>query len=393
MKKMKRVIMIVLDGCGIGELPDAASFGDKGADTLGHVLAQEKPDLPNMSTLGLGNIRGWKAYADEEPIGCYGKMAEVAPGKDTTTGHWELAGLQLEKPFPTYPNGFPDEVIRAFEEETGMSVIGNKPASGTAIIEELGPEHLRTGALIVYTSADSVFQIAAHESVVPVLTLWDICRRARRILTGEHAVGRVIARPFIGAPGSFTRTDNRRDFSVDPLGVTMLDIIKDAGKDVIGVGKIEDIFNHRGLTRSDHAAGNPACLDSTIAFLKKDNWQGLMFVNLVDTDSKYGHRNDPKGYAGALEEFDKRLPEIIRLMSEDDLLMIVADHGCDPCFPTTDHTREYVPLLVWGLGLKEGVDLGTRSTFADAAKTTLDALGIANTLPGTSFYQDIVEDA
>ena len=393
MKKMKRVIMIVLDGCGIGELPDAASFGDKGADTLGHVLAQEKPDLPNMSTLGLGNIRGWKAYADEEPIGCYGKMAEVAPGKDTTTGHWELAGLQLEKPFPTYPNGFPDEVIRAFEEETGMSVIGNKPASGTAIIEELGPEHLRTGALIVYTSADSVFQIAAHEGVVPVLTLWDICRRARRILTGEHAVGRVIARPFTGAPGSFIRTDNRRDFSVDPLGVTMLDIIKDAGKAVIGVGKIEDIFNHRGLTRSDHAAGNPACLDSTVSFLKKDNWQGLMFVNLVDTDSKYGHRNDPKGYAGALEEFDKRLPEIIRLMSEDDLLMIVADHGCDPCFPTTDHTREYVPLLVWGLGLKEGVDLGTRSTFADAAKTTLDALGIANTLPGTSFYQDIVEDA
>ena len=336
-----------------------------------------------MSTLGLGNIRGWKAYADEEPIGCYGKMAEVAPGKDTTTGHWELAGLQLEKPFPTYPNGFPDEVIRAFEEETGMSVIGNKPASGTAIIEELGPEHLRTGALIVYTSADSVFQIAAHEGVVP----------ARRLLKGEHNVGRVIARPFVGEVGSFTRTDNRRDFSVDPLGVTMLDIIKDAGKDVIGVGKIEDIFNHRGLTRSDHAAGNPACLDSTVSFLKKDNWQGLMFVNLVDTDSKYGHRNDPKGYAGALEEFDKRLPEIIRLMSEDDLLMIVADHGCDPCFPTTDHTREYVPLLVWGLGLKEGVDLGTRSTFADAAKTTLDALGIANTLPGTSFYQDIVEDA
>ena len=392
MKKMKRVVMIVLDGCGIGELPDAGQYGDAGSDTLGHVLAQMHPSLPNMSSLGLGNIRGWADYADEEPIGCYGKMAEVAPGKDTTTGHWELAGLQLKKPFPTYPHGFPREVIEAFEEETGMTVIGNKPASGTAIIEELGPEHLRTGSLIVYTSADSVFQIAAHEGVVPVLTLWDICRRARRILTGEHAVGRVIARPFVGQPGAFVRTDNRRDFSVDPMGDTMLDIIKDAGRDVIGVGKIEDIFNHRGLTRSDHAAGNPACIDSTVAFLKKDNWQGLMFVNLVDTDSKYGHRNDVPGYAAALEEFDRRLPEIIRLLGEDDLLMIVADHGCDPAFPTTDHTREYVPLLVWGLGLQEGVDLGVRSTFADAAKTALDALGIENSLPGTSFYQDIVAE-
>jgi len=392
MKKMKRVVMIVLDGCGIGELPDAAKYGDAGADTLGHVLSRQHPSLPNLSALGLGNIRGWKEYADEEPIGCFGKMAEKAPGKDTTTGHWELAGLQLSRPFPTYPNGFPEEVIRAFEEETGMTVIGNKPASGTAIIEELGPEHLRTGSLIVYTSADSVFQIAAHEGVVPVLTLWDICRRARRILTGEHAVGRVIARPFVGQPGSFTRTDNRRDFSVDPLGETMLDVVKAAGKDVIGVGKIEDIFNHRGLTRSDHAAGNPACIDSTVAFLKRDNWQGLMFVNLVDTDSKYGHRNDVPGYAAALEEFDRRLPEMIRLLGEDDLLMITADHGCDPAYPTTDHTREYVPLLVWGLGLKEGVDLGVRTTFADAAKTALEALDIENTLPGTSFYADVTQD-
>lgn len=392
MKKMKRVVLIVLDGAGIGEMPDAARYGDAGADTLGHVIGQAHPSLPNMSALGLGNIRSWQDYEDEEPIGCYGRMAERSPGKDTTTGHWELAGLPLSKPFPTYPKGFPPEIISAFEEETGMKVIGNKPASGTAIIEELGPEHLRTGSLIVYTSADSVFQIAAHEGVIPVLTLWDICRRARRILTGEHAVGRVIARPFAGVPGSFVRTDNRRDFSVDPLGDTMLDVLKASGKDVLGVGKIEDIFNHRGLTKSDHAAGNAACIDSTIAFLKKNTWSGLLFANLVDTDMKYGHRNDVPGFAASLEEFDRRLPEIIRLLNEDDLLIITADHGCDPAFPTTDHTREYVPLLTWGLGIREGVNLGTRTGFADVSATVLEALGVKNDLPGTSFYSDIVEE-
>ena len=261
MKKMRRVVLIVLDACGIGELPDSAKYGDVGANTLGHVVEKMKPELPNMSSLGLGNIGGWKDYMDEEPIGCYGKMAEQAPGKDTTIGHWEMAGLIMDKPFPTYPHGFPKEVIDQFEEETGMQVIGNKPASGTQIIEELGPEHIQTGKLIVYTSADSVFQIAAHEG---------ISRQARRILTGENAVARVIARPFIGVPGAFERTANRRDFSVDPMGDTMLDVLKSAGKDVIGVGKIEDIFNHRGLTRKDHAAGNPACIDSTIEFLKKD---------------------------------------------------------------------------------------------------------------------------
>ena len=303
-----------------------------------------------------------------------------------------MAGLPLKKPFPTYPHGFPNEIIQAFEEETGMKVIGNKPASGTAIIEELGPEHLRTGALIVYTSADSVFQIAAHEGVIPVLTLWDICRRARRILTGENAVGRVIARPFEGMPGAFVRTDNRRDFSLDPLGPTMLDVLKAAGKDVLGVGKIEDIFNHRGLTKSDHAAGNAACIDSTIEMLKKPNWSGLLFTNLVDTDMKYGHRNDVPGFAACLEEFDRRLSEIIRLLNEDDLLIITADHGCDPAYPTTDHTREYVPLLVWGLGMKEGVDLGTRTSFADVSATVLEALGVESKLPGQSFYGDIVEE-
>ena len=389
MKRMKRVILVVLDGAGIGALPDAKDYGDAGANTLGHVVEQARPDIPNLISMGLGNIAGWEDYTDEEPIGCYGRMAEKSPGKDTTTGHWELAGLQLQRPFPTYPNGFPKEVIDAFERETGMKVIGNKPASGTQIIEELGPEHLRTGDLIVYTSADSVFQIAAHESVVPPLTLWDICRQARRVLVGEHAVGRVIARPFTGEPGSFVRTDNRKDFSVDPLGETMLDVFKAAGMDVLGVGKIEDIFNHRGLTRSDHAAGNPACMDSMIEFMKKDYWRGLLFVNLVDTDMKYGHRNDVPGFAAALEEFDKRLPEIIRLMGEDDLLIITADHGCDPAYPTTDHTREYVPLLVWGLGIEEGRKLGTRETFADVAKTALEALGVRNKLPGKSFYASL----
>ncbi|MBR0463032.1 MAG: phosphopentomutase [Clostridia bacterium] len=386
---MKRVVLIVLDGCGIGAMPDASRYGDAGADTLGHVLQSQKPSLPNMSSMGLGNIRGWKAYGDDEPIGCFGKMAEQSPGKDTTTGHWELACLPIEKPFPTYPNGFPPEIIEAFETETGMKILGNKAASGTAIIDELGREHLRTGNPIVYTSADSVFQIAAHESVIPVLTLWDICRTARRILTGEHAVGRVIARPFVGEPGSFVRTDNRRDFSVEPFGDTMLDVIKNAGYDTIGVGKIEDIFNHRGLTRSDHCAGNDACITSTVEYLKKQNWSGLLFVNLVDTDSKYGHRNDPSGYSAALELFDRRLPEIIRHLDEDDLLIITADHGCDPTYPTTDHTREYVPLLVWSLGIREGVDLGTRAAFSDVGKTGLEALKVNNDLPGTSFWKQI----
>ena len=391
MKKMRRVVLIVLDACGIGELPDAAKYGDAGANTLGHVVEKMKPELPNLSSLGLGNIGGWEGYMDEEPIGCYGKMSEQAPGKDTTIGHWELAGLIMDKPFPTYPNGFPREVIDQFEEETGMQVIGNKPASGTQIIEELGPEHIQTGKLIVYTSADSVFQIAAHEGIIPPMDLWHICRQARRILTGENAVARVIARPFTGVPGAFERTANRRDFSIDPMGDTMLDVLKSAGKDVIGVGKIEDIFNHRGLTRKDHAAGNPACIDSTIEFLKKDYWSGLLFTNLVDTDMLYGHRNDPEGFAKALEEFDRRLIEIIRLLREDDLLIITADHGCDPCDVSTDHTREYVPLMVWGLGVNEGVNLGVRRTFADVAKTTLEALGVPNTMPGTSFYRQLIE--
>ena len=281
-------------------------------------------------------------------------------------------------------------MIEAFEYETGMGTIGNKPASGTAIIDELGAEHLRTGKLIVYTSADSVFQVAAHEAVVPPMTLWDMCRAARRILKGEHNVGRVIARPFEGEVGHFVRTANRRDFSVDPTGRTMMDALKSAGYDVLAVGKIEDIFNHRGITQSNHTAGNRACCDATIEYLKKDRWKGLLFVNLVDTDMKYGHRRNPGYFANCLEMFDERLPEIMRLLGDDGLLIITADHGCDPTFSAhTDHTRERVPLLVWGLGVEEGVNLGCRNSFADVSATVLEALGCNEKLDGTSFYKDI----
>ena len=393
MKKMKRVVVVVLDGAGAGWQQDAAKYGDEGANTLGHVIEQEKPNLPNLTELGLLKLLGMQPKDEDDPIGCYGTMAEKAAGKDTTTGHWEIAGLTLREPFPTYPNGFPPEVIEAFERETGMGVIGNKVASGTQIIQELGAEHLRTGKLIVYTSADSVFQIAAHEAVLPPMELWHVCRIARRLLKGEHNVGRVIARPFEGNVGEFVRTSNRRDFSVDPTGRTMLDALKSAGYDVFGVGKIEDIFNHRGLTGSDHAAGNPACIESMLNYMRKDRWKGLLFVNLVDTDMLYGHRRDVKGFAGALEYFDEKLPEIMRELGEDGLLIITADHGCDPSFTKhTDHTREEVPLLVWGLGVEEGVSLGRRTTFADVSATVLEALGCNEKLDGTSFYRKIALD-
>ena len=390
MKKMKRVVVIVLDGAGAGWQPDAAKYGDEGANTLKHVIEQANPSIPNLEELGIRHLLGLQGIGADDPIGCYGTMLEQAAGKDTTTGHWEIAGLTLHNPFPTYPNGFPPEVIQAFEEETGMGVIGNKVASGTEIIKELGAEHLRTGKLIVYTSADSVFQVAAHEAVLPAMELWHVCRIARRILKGEHNVGRVIARPFEGNVGEFVRTANRRDFSVDPTGRTMLDAVKSAGYDVLGVGKIEDIFNHRGLTQSNHAAGNPACIDATIEYLKKDRWRGLMFVNLVDTDMLFGHRRDVPGFARSLEEFDKRLPEIMRLLGEDGLLILTADHGCDPSYTAhTDHTRERVPLMAWGLGVEEGVNLGERHTFADISATVLEALGVSEKLDGTSFYRDI----
>lgn len=387
MSEIKRVLNIVLDGCGVGNAPDAAKYGDEGANTLKHVIEKKNPDIPNLMELGLGKILGMKDA--EDPVACYGVMQEKAAGKDTTSGHWEIAGLTLEKPFPTYPNGFPQEVIDEFERETGMQVIGNFPASGTQIIKDLGDEHYVTGKLIVYTSADSVFQIAAHEDVVPPQELYYICRQARRILKGEHCVGRVIARPFVGSSGSYERTGNRRDFSVDPFGDTMLDVIKKNHMDVMSVGKIDDIFNHRGITVSDHAAGNDACIVSTLKTMKKPGWKGMCFVNLVDTDALYGHRRDVDGFAESLEAFDSYIPDLMSSLGEDGVMMITADHGCDPTFKGTDHTREQVPLLVWGLGIDEGVNLGTRTSFADVAKTTLDMLGIENKLDGTSFYPQI----
>lgn len=382
---IRKAVVLVIDGFGVGALPDAQAYGDAGANTCAHVVSQCAPALSNLREMGLWQAAGI-GHAEEEPIACYGRMAEVSAGKDTTTGHWEIAGLPVHKPFPTYPNGFPPEIIEAFERETGMETIGNIPASGTAIIEELGPEHLRTGKLIVYTSADSVFQIAAHEALLPPTELWHICRIARRLLTGEHAVARVIARPFVGDPGAFVRTGNRRDFSVDPFGPTMLDVLRSAGIRTLGVGKIEDIFNHKGLSESVHPSGNGACLDALCEALRNPDWRGLAFVNLVDTDMSFGHRRDPQGYANCLQAIDDRIPEIMRLIGEDGLLCIVSDHGCDPTYPGSDHTREYTPLLMWGLGIREGVDLGTRSSFADVSATLLEAFGVKNPLAGQSFW-------
>ena len=391
---MKRIFLIVLDSVGAGALPDAAAYGDAGANTLGHIIEQAHPHLPNMEAMGLGLIPGVGGPKPVKGAGVYGRAAEVSAGKDTTTGHWEIAGLRLDTPFPTYPDGFPPEVMNAFEEAIGTKTLGNYPASGTAILDELGEEHMRTGYPIVYTSADSVFQIACHEDIVPPERLYEMCRIARRILTGPHALGRVIARPFVGAgKGQFARTGRRRDFSLEPIGPTVLNALKDHGVFTMGIGKIEDIFNHRGLTQSNHAAGNEACTDAIIEYMKKEHWRGLLFANLVDTDMLYGHRNDVPGFARALEAFDRRLPEILKLLGDDGMLIITADHGCDPAYPTTDHTRERVPLLVWGLGLEEGVDLGERATFADVSATVLEALGCRQRLDGTSFYKTIALDA
>ena len=388
MANIQRVALVVLDALGAGAQADSAKYGDEGANTLKHVLEAGKPSIPNLSELGLLDTVGM-GDEDEPPIGNYGTLQAKAAGKDTTTGHWEIAGLTLEEPFPTFPNGFPAELIEAFERESGMQVIGNRAASGTEIIEELGPEHLLTGKLIVYTSADSVFQIAAHEAIIPPMELWHICRIARRVCKGKYGVARVIARPFSGTPGAFVRTGNRRDFSVDPAGKTMLDVLSGEGYDVYGVGKIEDIFNHRSLTFSNHAAGNEECTDAIIEALKKPGWKGLLFANLVDTDSMYGHRRDVDGFARCLENFDQRLPEILRLLGENGMLIITADHGCDPTYKGTDHTRERVPVLVWGLGLQEGVNLGDRASFADISATILEALGAKGRVDGESFYSEI----
>ena len=385
--KVKKVVVLVIDALGIGAAPDAHEYGDEKANTFVHVYEKCKPEIPNLTDLGLLNAAG--LVSEEEPLGCYGRLREASAGKDTTTGHWELAGLTLTEPFPTYPNGFPADLIEAFENEIGMGVIGNCAASGTEIIDRLGEEHLRTGKPIVYTSADSVFQIAAHEAIIPPTELWHICRIARRMLTGKHNVGRVIARPFIGNPGAFERTGNRKDFSLDPIKKTLLDVLKEAGRDVIGIGKIEDIFNHRGLTGSNHAVGNANCIEETLDALKKPRFNGLIFTNLVDTDMLYGHRNDAVGFAQALEDIDQSLPEIMRELGSDGMLIVTGDHGCDPTIEGTDHTREYTPVLVWSLAANEGIDLGERSSFADVSATILEALGVKNTIDGTSFWNEI----
>ena len=385
---MSRIFLTVLDAVGAGEAPDAADYGDAGTNTLGHVIASQHPDLPNMARLGLARIPT-TGYPDEVPVaGAYGRAAEKSKGKDTTSGHWEIAGVRVKEPFPTFPEGFPEDFIRRFEEAIGYKCIGNKPASGTVILEELGEAHLRDRTPIVYTSADSVFQIACHEEIFPVDQLYGFCRTAREMLQGELGVGRVIARPFVGKPGSFVRTGNRRDFSLPPCGRTLPDAVKEAGMASIGVGKIEDIFAHRGLTESDHAAGNPACMDSLIRFMQKD-FNGLCFTNLVDTDSVYGHRNDPAGFAGALEAFDRRLPEMLSLMQKGDLMIITADHGCDSCDISTDHTREYIPILAWTPGMTAAVNLGDRETYADIAATCAEWLGLTERFGAKSFAAEL----
>ncbi|MBR4082639.1 MAG: phosphopentomutase [Clostridia bacterium] len=382
---MRRVFLTVLDGVGVGYLPDADKYGDVGACTMGHVVDKCKPSLPNMAKLGLGQIEGSHYPADENAVGAYGRAMEMSAGKDTTTGHWEIAGLRLPKAFPTFPNGFPADFMKKYEEAIGHETIGNKPASGTAILDELGEEHMKTGKVIVYTSADSVFQIACHEEIYPPEKLYEMCRIAREMLQGDLGVGRVIARPFVGTgKGQFVRTSGRKDFSMDPIGPTLLDAIQASGMESLGVGKIEDIFNFRGITGSNHAAGNPACIDAWLEYMKKD-FNGLCFTNLVDYDMAYGHRNDPEGFAKALEYFDQKLPEIQSLMGDEDLLIITADHGCDPTFPGTDHTREHIPLMVWHKGMKELTDLGTRKTYSDIAATCAEWLGLEERFGAESF--------
>lgn len=385
-----KVCMIVLDSVGIGELPDADRFGDRGAHTLGSI-AKRVPNLslPNLRELGLGNIADIPGIPPvSQPKGCFGKMAETSAGKDTMTGHWELMGLQIDVPFRTFPKGFPDELIEEFEKETGRRVLGNKPASGTEIIEEFGKEQLRTGAWIVYTSADSVFQIAAHEDVIPLEELYDACRVARRLCQGEYAVGRVIARPFIGEPGAFRRTSGRHDYAVKPPAPTALNALKKAGLAVIGVGKIGDIFSMEGITDSLPTKSNEEGVERTIEAMRRD-FRGFVFTNLVDFDSLYGHRRDPEGYAKALEAFDAALPRIQAEFGGKDLLIVTADHGNDPTHAGTDHTREYVPLLAWSPSLGGGVNLGTRATFADAGATVLDNFGLPPVGRGISWLKEL----
>ena len=387
---MKRVFLIVLDSCGIGAMPDSASFGDVGVNTLAACATSDKLQIPNMIAAGLGNIDGVECLPKAAaPAGAYARLTEASMGKDTTIGHWEIAGIVSPNPLPTYPEGFPDELLDPFKEATGRGILANAPWSGTAVIDEYGDEHVKTGDLIVYTSADSVFQIAAHEEVVPPEQLYEYCRIARKLLKGKHGVGRVIARPFVGTSGAYKRTSNRHDFSLEPPAKTLLDAVKEAGLDSIGVGKIHDIFAGIGLTEYVYNKSNADGMNHTTNFAAKD-FHGLCFVNLVDFDMLYGHRRDIDGYANALTEFDAWLGGFMENMGDDDIVMITADHGCDPAYQaTTDHTREYVPLLILGKGVKP-VDLGTRTSFADIAATVAELLGVDYETPGKSFAKEIM---
>jgi len=384
----RRIIWIVLDSVGIGQMPDAAQYGDAGSDTLGHIALHRKLHLDNLCRLGLGKIRPLDHLPpDPAPKGAYGKCALASPGKDTTTGHWEMTGIHLAKPFPVYPDGFPPEVMEEFERRIGRATLGNKPASGTEIIKELGEEHIRTGSPIIYTSADSVFQVAAHEEVIPLFELYKICETAREILRGKHEVGRVIARPFIGSPGSFSRTPNRHDYAVPPPKGMLLDRLAEQRIEVFGIGKIFDVFLGRGIRDYETTKSNADGMEKTLQAM--DSFDGgLIFVNLVDFDQLYGHRNDVEGYARALEAVDDWLPSVEARLRPDDLLIPTADHGCDPTTASTDHSREYVPLLVYGQGVRAGVDLCVRATLADIGQTVAENFGTA-IATGESFLGQI----
>ena len=389
--RFKRVFLTVMDSVGIGEAPDAEKFGDKGSDTLGHIAEKMNGlHMPVMGKLGLSNIREIKGIEKaDKPMAYYTKMQEASNGKDTMTGHWEIMGLRIDTPFRVFPDGFPPELIQELEEKSGRKIIGNKPASGTEILVELGEEHVKTGALIVYTSADSVLQIAAHEEVVPLEELYRICEIAREItLRDEYMVGRVIARPFVGEPGAFKRTPNRHDYALKPFGRTVMNELKDSGFDVISIGKIADIYDGEGVTKALRTTSNMDGMDKQVQTLDME-FTGLSFLNLVDFDALFGHRRDPEGYGKALEEYDARLQEVLDKLHDDDLLIITADHGNDPVHAGTDHTREYVPLLVYSKQFKEGKELPLRKTFADIGATVADNFGVKMPEHGTSFLKDL----